>query len=168
MIPLPRPAPAFGACPHCARLPQDCPAPDACAACPCGFCEGQRREPEQPLRSGASISPGPTGLPGAVAAAVAGPGDAVSDLPDTLSPAAQAALDTATINGQRLLATELLPLIGAQIGYGRCLQIIKSAWFKHALKEGRGVDSAMFESRIVCVWCKTDERTGKKYRRAKK
>lgn len=39
----PAPSLRYNACPHCARMPEDCPAHDACESCRCAFCERKRR-----------------------------------------------------------------------------------------------------------------------------
>ncbi|MGB3937523.1 MAG: hypothetical protein WBL29_17640 [Burkholderiales bacterium] len=64
-------------------------------------------------------------------------------------------------------ALTVLPEIGAAIGYGRAIQILQGAWRAQAIREGREA-GADYESRLVCVWCHTDSRTGKKYRKTRK
>lgn len=67
MLPFPRPHLAFNACPHCARMPSDCPDVTTCALCRCDYCtvkrEAEKVEPPdglgfRALRSDGAAQPG--------------------------------------------------------------------------------------------------------------
>lgn len=64
-------------------------------------------------------------------------------------------------------AAKLLPEIGAHIGYGRAIQILQGAWRQHLLDEKYKFPEATADKAcgLVCVWCNTDTRTGKKVRK---
>ena len=46
-------------------------------------------------------------------------------------------------------------------GYGRVIQIVQNAWSKKEREAGSSRELADIVSGLICVWCKTDRRTGK-------
>jgi hypothetical protein len=53
--------------------------------------------------------------------------------------------------------------LSEQYGYGRMIQIIESAWSEKLQREQKlSARTADMAARIICVWCHTDCRTGKK------
>lgn len=59
--------------------------------------------------------------------------------------------------------------LGEQYGYGNLINRLKEAWSKR-LQERDGLDvlASDFSAGLICPWCDTDCRTGKKSRAAKK
>ena len=62
---------------------------------------------------------------------------------------------------------KILEKLGEKWGYGRCIQILQEAWSKKAVKNGIPEVLADMEVGIICVWCDTDHRTGKKVKWSK-
>lgn len=70
----------------------------------------------------------------------------------------------------RIQAAEIATLkeLGERIGYGRCIQILQQAWSQKAQTDPvwpRPAKVADMEAGIICVWCLTDSRTGKKVKK---
>lgn len=63
---------------------------------------------------------------------------------------------------------ELVREIAEQIGYGRVIQIAQYAWLAKLMADGSSEASALEASGLVCVWCNTDSRTGKKFKGARR
>lgn len=58
-----------------------------------------------------------------------------------------------------------LKLLGDKIGYGRCIQVLQEAWSKKCQEDVKfpmDRKTADLSAGIICVWCDTDRRTGKK------
>lgn len=61
--------------------------------------------------------------------------------------------------------------LGERIGYGRCIQILEQAWSAKMQSDPvwpHDSVTADTASGIICVWCRTDSRTGKKVKKAKR
>jgi hypothetical protein len=63
-------------------------------------------------------------------------------------------------------AVDIVIRLGEQWGYGNLISHIKRAW-SQMLQDKWGIDKygADMAAGIICVWCKTDSRTGKKVRK---
>ena len=51
---------------------------------------------------------------------------------------------------------------GAEYGYGNTISHLKRAWSDHLQAQGINKQGADMAAGIICVWCHTDSRNGKK------
>lgn len=58
--------------------------------------------------------------------------------------------------------------LGASYGYGNLISHLKQAWSERLQSQGISKQAADYGGRLICVWCHTDERTGKKVKRGKR
>jgi len=60
-------------------------------------------------------------------------------------------------------AIDLVTVAGAKYGYGNLIDHLQRAWSKLIQeKEGLSKQTADMAAGIICVYCRTDSRTGKK------
>ncbi len=66
-------------------------------------------------------------------------------------------------------AIETVKALGAQYGYGNMISQLKQAWSDHMVNEYNfDREAADRAGALICVWCDTDERTGRKFKRKAK
>jgi hypothetical protein len=59
-------------------------------------------------------------------------------------------------------AIETVKRLGEEYGYGNLIYHLSEAWSQKLQAQGMSRQGADFAARHICVWCKTDSRTGKK------
>jgi hypothetical protein len=59
-------------------------------------------------------------------------------------------------------AIETVKALGAAYGYGNLIGQLQQAWSDHLVAQGIDRQAADYGGRIICAWCDTDSRTGKK------
>ena len=65
-------------------------------------------------------------------------------------------------------AVATVKALGAQYGYGNLISHLKQAWSERMQSEwGFDKRAADYQGGLICAWCDTDTRTGKKVKRAK-
>lgn len=74
---------------------------------------------------------------------------------------------TVAMTRDKVDAVPVLEQIGAQIGYGRAIQVLQAAWRAKALADGFPVATADQMCGLVCTWCGVDTRTGKRIKQRK-
>lgn len=55
--------------------------------------------------------------------------------------------------------------LGERWGYGNLIYHLRRAWSERLQKDGLPKDTADMAAQLVCVWCGTDSRTGRKVKR---
>lgn len=61
-------------------------------------------------------------------------------------------------------AIDTVKALGARYGYGNMISHLQQAWSESLQAQGIEREAADYGATIICAWCDTDKRTGRKVR----